>query len=289
MRLRKKSLDEYWQIYIFPALLWIIFVAVFPVLYNLYLGFFDIGAGGKLSFVGIDNYKDIFSSPIFHKVLLNTVIWTIGIMLGLLVISLGLSILLNQQLKGETVYRIIFFLPWVIPGVVAGIVWEYMLNPSWEIINRLLCDIGLIDAYFPWLGTTETSLFSVMMVYIWRVSPFSIVMFLAGLQSIPEELYESAQIDGANGFQQFLFITIPQLLPVIKVVMLLLTIWTFNSFDITYALTQGGPLYSSEILAMRIYLYGFKLNQFGLAAAASNFALVITFIIALKYLKSMDT
>lgn len=288
MKSKIKRLDERWQVYIFPAFVWIMLIAIFPVIYNLYLGFFDMGAGGKLNFVGIDNYKTIFTSSVFHTILWNTVIWTIGIMFSLLFISLGLSILLNQNIRGKTLYRIIFFLPWVIPGVVAGIVWEYMLNPSWGIINRLLSDFGLIAAYYPWLGTQETSLLSVMFVYIWRVSPFSIIMFLAGLQSIPEELYESAQIDGANNFKQFIYITIPQLMPVIKVVMLLLTIWTFNSFDITYALTQGGPLYSSEILAMRIYTYGFKLNRFGLAAAASNFALVITFIIAMRYLKNME-
>jgi len=289
MRLKTRRLDECWIVYILPAFLWIMFVAIFPVIYNLFLGFFEMGAGGKLNYIGFENYKNLFSSTVFHTVCLNTVLWTVGIMIGLLLISLSLAILLNKQFIGKTIYRIVFFLPWVIPGVVAGIIWEYMLNPSWGIVNRLLSDLGLIQNYFPWLGTTETSLITVMFVYIWRVAPFSIIMLLAGLQSIPEQLYESAQIDGANNFKQFLYITIPQLMPVIKVVMLLLTIWTFNSFDITYALTQGGPLYSSEILAMRIYLYGFKLNQFGLAAAASNFAMVITFIIALRYLKNMES
>ena len=144
---------------------------------------------------------------------------------------------------------------------------------------------GITKSYIEWLGNTRTSLFGVMVAQIWQFYPFAMITMLAGMQSIPEDIFEAARVDGANEMQLIRYITIPQLFQVIKIIIILICIWSINAFDIVFVMTRGGPLHSSELLAMRIYMYAFEDGKFGMAAATAIVAFIITLIFVTIYLR----
>ncbi len=269
-------------LFVAPALLFILSMMIYPVVYNIWTSLFRTTYGIS-TYVGWDNYVRVVTSRGFGQVLLNTVIWTVGNMSVMYALGLVAALLLRAIPRGKLVFRTILLLPWVVPAVVTGIMFRYMLHTRYGIINDILVNIGVIQAPVNWLGTTSTSLVSVMVTYIWKVYPYIMILLMAGLESIPSQLYEAARIDGANAWKQFRHITLPMLRPVTRVIVILMGIWTFNAFDLTYIMTRGGPLYSSEVLAMRIYTTAFADFRFGLASATGVLAAVITFLFATVY------
>jgi len=286
MRIKKIFSNPTFQGYAFvlPALLVLFALIGYPVVYNIILSFFK-SSYGVHEFVGLKNYLQSFSSPGFGEVALNTLLWTLGNMAIMMVIGLMSAIALNRYLVGRTVIQVVLLIPWVVPFVVTGVMWAFLFHPRWGAINDLMVRLGLMSERIVWLGNPSTSLRSVMIAYIWKVYPYVMVLILAGLKSIPEELYDAAAVDGADGFKRIWHITLPQLRTILSTILLVVGIWTFNTFDLIYVMTSGGPLYSSETLAMRIYKFGFSDFRFGLSAATSLIASVVLVIFSIIYVR----
>jgi multiple sugar transport system permease protein len=269
-------------LFVAPALIYLGTLILYPVVYNIWLSFHK-SRYGTTAFVGIQNFINVVNARGFGQVMLNTIVWTVGNMFIMYVLALIAATILRSIPRGRTIFRTILLLPWVVPGVVGGILWRYMLHSRYGIVNDVLSRLGLIDQPIYWLSNPDTSLLSVMLAYIWKVYPYVMILLMAGLEAIPSHLYDAARVDGANAWRQFRHITLPLLAPVTRVIVVLMGIWTFNSFDLTYIMTKGGPLYSSEILAMRIYSTAFSDFRFGMASATSVIAFVITLAFASVY------
>jgi len=284
----KRSLDPFsnWRILVTPALALLIFATAYPIIFNFVQAFFYTDFTGQQMFVGLDNFIELYKSGVLYNLLKNTLIWAVGLVGTTLAIGFVAALVLNENFKGKAFFRVILMLPWAVTTVVAGLVWRLLLQGEIGMLNEILVKAGIIKSYIAWLGNTRTSLFAVMVAQVWQFYPFVMITMLAGMQSIPEDIFEAARIDGANEGQLIKYITIPQLFQVVKVIVILICIWSINAFDMVFVMTRGGPLHSSELLAMRIYMYAFEAGKFGMAAATAIVALIITLIFVIMYLKT---
>lgn len=287
-------LDKYTPIImLLPALLGIVFVHIYPSLDSIRMSFFDIQLlKADRPFVWFDNYLKAIREPSTVRIIINTLFFTIFSLIFGAILAIIVAIELNKGYRGRTFFRAIFLAPWVTPPLVTATVWRLLLSESFSPINRLLMDINLIDRPINFLGQTDVyfgfislPMIMVIVINVWSIFPFMMVMFLAGLQTIPVELYEAANVDGAGKWQQFTKITLPSLLPVVETSILLEGIWQFNNFNISYLVTKGGPLNLTEVLAVRVYSEAFTNFKYGYAAAFSVVMLVIVLIPSLYYIK----
>jgi multiple sugar transport system permease protein len=273
--------------FLWPSLLVLAALLIYPLGDVIRLSFYDSNLQ-RQTWVGLGNYQTLLNDPLFWKALAQTVIFTFFSVALHLVIGLALALLLNQRLNAtfRSIARGLLIVPWLLAPTVAGMIWVLMLAP-FGIINGLLTSLGLIDANLTisWLGDPSTALGSVTAMNVWRAFPFFMVMLLAGLQSIPRELYEAAAIDGANLFHEFCYITLPQLRGVIATIVLLDSIWTFRAFDPVFVMTGGGPAHASEVLATAIYFDGFQKLKFGYASAQAVVMFLVLFVASAFYVR----
>jgi multiple sugar transport system permease protein len=238
--------------------------------------------------VGLGNYAALGQNPAFWQAAWQTLLFTVGSVVAHLVIGLGLALLLHARIapRLRSLFRGLLILPWLLAPVVAGMIWALVLNP-FGVLNGFLTTVGLLDrnATINWLGDPRTSLLSVTLVNIWRSFPFPMVMLLAGLAAIPDELYEASSIDGCGPAGQFRYVTLPSLHGVLATVALLDFIWTFRAFDLVFVMTGGGPINSSQVLATSIYFNAFQKFQFGYASAEAVAMLVLLMVGSLVYLR----
>ncbi len=230
-------------------------------------------------FLGVAAYQRLLASPMLLRVFTNSIIWTVLVIIFQFILGLGSAILLNRNFFGRALVRGIVILPWVMPGVVAAMVWRLLYDPQLGMINHYLRMLGIIDKPLTWLSLPGLALYAVIIAAIWKGFAFSTLMYLAGLQTVPVELYEASEIDGAGDWGKFFHVTFPSMRPVITITLLLTFIWTFNYFELVYVMTGGGPAESSHIFPTYIYDLGFRRFRFG---EASRFA-VIDFIILLIF------
>jgi multiple sugar transport system permease protein len=260
---------------------------VYPLLQVMRMSFYEVSLQ-KETWVGLDNYAQLLTTPLFWQVLWQTILFTAGSVALHLVIGLGLALLLHARINARVrnFMRGLLIIPWLLAPTVAGMIWVLMLAP-FGVVNGLLASLGILDpsATINWLGSPETSLLSVTAMNVWRAFPFFMVMLLAGLQAIPEELYEAADIDGTTPFGKFWYITLPGLRGVIATVVLLDSIWTFRAFDPVFVMTGGGPINSSEVLATAIYFDAFQKLKFGYASAEAVLMFVILFVVSAIYVR----
>ena len=278
----KSSLEGY--LFVLPPLIVLFALIGYPVIYNIYLSFFQSGYGVH-RFIGLQNYVQAFTAPGFSTIALNTLVWTAANMAIMLVLGLIAALSLNRHLRGKTAIQVLLLIPWVVPFVVTGVTWSFLFHPRWGAINDILIRLRLVSERVLWLEKPSTSLLSVMIAYIWKVYPYVMVLLLAGLKSIPEELYDAAEVDGADGLKRIWYITLPMLRNIMSTIILVVGIWTFNTFDLIYVMTGGGPIYSSETIAMRIYKLAFSDFRFGLSSATSMIASVILILFSIFYLR----
>ena len=251
----------------------------YPMIQAIWLSFTDYNMIQKNpNFVGVANYKELFADPLFWKVLGQTLLYLVLVVPALVFLPIFLAILVNQQLKGITFFRSIYYLPVVTSMVVVGIAWKWMYADQ-GVLNYILDTFGIIDEPIHWLTSTSTSLFAVMAVTVWKGVGYYMVIYLAGLQAIPSNLYEAADIDGASKFRQIIHITIPLLMPSIMIVTIMSSISAMKVFEEIYVMTQGGPLNSSMTLVYYIYNQAFDSLEMGFASAAG----VILFIVTLMF------
>lgn len=268
-----------------PLLLVIVGLLAYPIISALLLSFQDRMLGSPGRFIGLENYAELlFSDRRFRTVVSNSVIFTVVSVAGKLLIGLGMAVLLNQRIAARAMFRGWLLLPWVAPTFVTALTWRWMFDGTSGVINYILMVFGVITSPIAWLGSGATAMLAVITTNIWRGFPFFGVSLLAGMQAIPAELYEAADVDGASPWQKFWHITLPGVRTVLVVTTMLSTIWTFNDFQIVWIMTGGGPAYATHLFATYSYKVGFTGSRLGYAVAVSTILapLLIVMILALS-------
>jgi ABC-type sugar transport system permease subunit len=273
-------------LFVLPALLLYLVFMVWPFLQSFWFAATDWnGATATKTFVGLANFAELARDELFRLALRNNLIWVIIGTISPLVIGMFLALLLWRQPKGFTFFRTVFFLPHILLTVVIGIIWSWIYNPIFGILNTWLDGIGLEDVSRGWLGDPSTALYAVLVAAIWAEVGFVFVILLAGLQNVSRDLLEAATIDGANAWQRFWDVTLPQLANVLNVVVALLLIGGFNVFDIIFVMTQGGPANATQTMATMTYDQAFTLNRVGYGSAISLVMTAISLIASVVFLK----
>ena len=264
-------------VYMAPAIIFMIFLIGIPLIQVIWDSFHakSLTNPNLNDFVGLENFKKVFADDLFTNNLKNTVVWTVVSVIGELILGLFVGIALNQKIRGRVAFRSMIIVPWIVPIAVAGLTWTWMLNPDYGIINYLLVKTGLIEQSVYWLGNKATALLTVTFINIWRTFPYWVISILAGLQSIPDDLYEAASIDGANLVSRFFNVTLPGIKNVLSTLIFMHIVWTSVNFDFIWITTEGGPNYASETLPIMIYRYAMKNYDIGKSSALSVIMIVI--------------
>jgi multiple sugar transport system permease protein len=229
-------------------------------------------------YAGLDNFETVLGDERFWPALWRTGVWTFTSVAGEYVLGLASAVALVQPIRARTFFRALIIIPWVIPIVVAGLTWTWMLTPDYGVINLWMVKVGLLPKPFYWLGNLDTALLTVSFVNIWRSFPFYTISLLAALMAVPKEIIESAAIDGANPLRRFVYIIMPQLKTVSLTLILIHIIWTAINFDFIWVMTQGGPYNASETLPIMIYRYAFE--DFDVGAASALAMMTMGFMLA---------
>jgi len=286
-----------WEPYLLllPAVGTLLLFFFAPALYNINLSFqdislFQLGKSGK--WVGLDNFAKLIRDPITGLSLKNTLIWlTLVTVIIRLLFGLGLALLMNapviRRWRLTGLARSLVLIPWVTPPVVAVAAWQWLLHPRYGTVNQLLFELGITNQGIPFFVRISTVWWAIVAIVVWRELPFVVIALLAGLQSIPEELYEAARIDGANAWRELVSITLPLLRPVLAVVTLLITIWTFNNFLYVWLATRGGPGQATQVLATQMYTEAFTNYKLGYGAAVGVLMSAIMLVFAVVYFNTV--
>jgi len=270
-----------------PAFFFIIGLVAYPAAWAIYLSFTDKVIGQPEHWVGFQNYVWLTGWPDFSHMILNTIMLAVVGVAVKAFVGMSMALALNENFKCRTIVRALLFLPWTVPAFVAGLIWRWMYDDQNGLFNWALMNLGVIIAPISWLGTTTWAMPAVMSVVIWKGFPFFAIAFLAGMQAIPSEQYEAAEVDGANAWKRFLYITLPGLKHVMLVTCMLSLIWTANTFDIVFIMTRGGPSNATEVFPMLIYDQGIRNGRIGEAATAAMMMLPVfagLIIILTRYL-----
>jgi multiple sugar transport system permease protein len=252
-----------------PLILILFLLLAYPIGSAIWITLQDKTIGMVGRFIGLENYRQLlFNDPFFSQVVRNGFIFTIGSVLLKLLVGLIMALVLNQPLVFRGLWRGLLLMPWVAPTVVTALSWRWILDLT-GVLNLVLRDLGLMTSSIPWLAQYGTAMFSLILVNTWRGFPFFGITLLAGMQAIPQELYEAAEIDGATVWQRFRYVTLPSLRTVILVVTILSIIWTFNDFSIVWLLTGGGPGHATDVFATYTYKLGFVTSRLGYGQTVS--------------------
>lgn len=283
------SETRYWAwLMILPGLLLISVVIFYPVLSGMWLSLHEL----KLlrpqlgqPFVGLQQFRDLLVDEKFWISLRNTAVFGIFNVLNPFLLGLVIALALKRAVRAAGLVRTLILMPWFMPSVVAGHMWALLLDSRLGVVNDVLVKLGLLDSYWPWFARTETAMPAILVVGLWRGFPFFALLLLAGLQSVSQEMYEAAAVDGANALSRFRHITIPLLLPVIVVAITLRTIAVVNSPDLMIILTGGGPGLATHVLSFYAFQTAYAAFDFGYAAAISVVMLGIVLCFTLIYLR----
>ncbi|MDQ3657095.1 MAG: sugar ABC transporter permease [Chloroflexota bacterium] len=251
-----------------PALVLLLGLVAYPFFFAISISFTDRVVGQPGTWIGLDNFRYLAKNPSFLKTIQNTIIMVVVSDILKLLIGLGLAMLLNQAVRGRGLMRAIILLPWAMPGFVAFLVWKLLYMPIGGAFNQILTKTNIYPEIIDYLGQKSTALPAVILATTWRGFPFWAISFLAALQGVPGELYEAAKVDGASPWQRFWDITLPSIKPVILIVVLMSSIWTANSFENIWIMTQGGPSDATMVFPVLAY-FGMQSQRLGEAAAVS--------------------
>ncbi len=270
---------------IVPTVLIFCAVIVYPLFSALHLSLFSIYTPTlKGPWVGLANYADILTSPGFWSSLLTTVIWTGGTLVVQMLAGIGVALLLNENIVFRSLARSLILFPYFVSTVVAVLVWRWLFNDLYGMMNHILIAVGLVDMPVNWLGVMPNAMLSIIFIGAWKYFPFVVIAVLARLQTIPLALYEAATIDGAGAWGRFWDVTLPQLRNVLGVIVLLRIIWDFKEFDLIWLLTGGGPINRTRTLPLLVYQEAFGLNHLGRASTYAVAMMVVMLLFMLAYL-----
>ncbi|MBE5682199.1 carbohydrate ABC transporter permease [Pantoea agglomerans] len=280
LSLRQREQRQAWVL-LAPMLLVMLLLTAWPLLRTIWLSFTDaalIGSGETPAWIGLENYLYALSDPDFRASIWRTLYFTLVSVTVEGIIGVLVALLLNQKFIGRNVLRVLVILPWALPTIVNAMMWRLNFNPDYGSINALLSQLGIIDGYRSWLGSPEAALNAVMFADIWKNYPLVTLLVLAALQSIPEDLFEAARLDGASAWRRFRAITFPAIVAPLGVALVLRTIDAFKIFDIIYVMTRGGPVDSTKTLSFFVYQESFSYLRAGSGAA---YAILMTLMCAL--------
>ena len=272
-------------IMLLPALVFLALLIAFPLGKVIHDAFTHVHLINKsmTGFAGIENFKTITEDEHFVQAVKNTILWTIFSVAGEYLMGMITAVLLNQKFKGRAIFRTCIFIPWLVPIIVAGMTWDWMLNPEFGIVNYMLKNMGLISNSINFLGDSKYALATVIFVNIWRSFPYYTISFLSAMLSIPGDLEEAASIDGAGMFRRFFSVTLPQLRSVSLVILFIHVIWTAVNFDFIWVMTEGGPNYATETLPVMIYRYSMRKFDVGAASALSTMMFTVMVVLFIFY------
>ena len=252
-----------------PGVLFLLAFVAYPFLYGIFLSLQDRPVARPGVFVGLGNFSLLVSDPVFWQVTRNMFIYTAVTTVLKLSAGLGMALVMNQRFRGRSLVRAFLLLPFIVPTVLSTVAWMWILDPTFSIVNWVLVNTGAIKSGFSWLGNASLAMVSIIVVNTWRGTPFYGITLLAGLQTIPPDLYEAAAIDGASRRQQFRYVTLPVIKPVLVIVTMFSVIFTFSDFQLVYALTHGGPANATHLYATYAFDIGMSGGQLGMGAAVA--------------------
>jgi len=271
-----------------PALAIILAILAYPMVASLWLSLHNVAlAGGRMQqdFVGFANYNDLLASDTFRLAVANSAFFSVCEVVAVVGLGLGVALLLNHPIGRSGLFRVLLIVPWAIAPVANAVLWKWILNANYGILNAILVQFGLIDGYVTWLGTPTRALQMLLIVDIWKSIPFIALLLLAGLQKIPAMLYRAARLDGANAWQQFRFVTLPSLRTTLAIAIILQTLWSFKLFDLIYVLTRGGPADGTLLLNYLAYRETFNFLHIGNGAAVANVVFFASLVLAILYIR----
>ena len=284
--LRRLRLTDY--LFLLPALIFVATTMLYPVYSNLRMSLYDVSMmtfmSGNSPFVGLANYQALVSDPAFRNALVLSLLFTAGSLAFQFTIGFALALFFNRPFPGNGLLRALLLLAWLLPAVVSGSLFRWMLDGDYGVLNFALVQLGLLDDGRYWLIDPGTALAGTILANVWVGVPFNMALLLAGLQGIPAVLYEAARVDGASSVQQFRSLTLPLMRPVALSVLLLGLIYTFKVFDLIYVMTKGGPVDATTTLPIYTYKLTFEFFRFGHGATAATILLLGLVLVALLYL-----
>ncbi len=264
---------------------------IYPVLYAVRISFYQyiLTKPKAHPFVGLKNFVEVITSYYFRTSLINTALYALAAVVGVTLFGVVVGMLLNSKVKTANVLKVIILLPWAIPTVVAGLMWKWILNSDFGILSGILYGLGLIKQYIPFLADPTLAKISLVMAHIWKEGPLAAIFILAGLQLIPDELYEAARIDGGTGWRIFRMVTLPLLRPILLIVVVYETLTAILVFDLIYVLTGGGPGDSTSMISWFAYAEIFRNLNLGHGVALAIIIALITLVLILVYLRVIRT
>jgi multiple sugar transport system permease protein len=284
LKIRKDEIQQY--LFLLPLFILILVVFAYPCVVNLIYSLYDVSFGeADSNFVGLNNFIYLLGSGSFWLAISKSLYWTLGNLIIQLTIPLFLAILLNKKLKGIHLARSLLMFPWIVPSVAVAICMRWMFLPRVGIINTILTSVGLMDKEIHFLGNSFSAMPTLFILNSWKFLPFGTLMILAALQAIPLSVFEAAEVDGATGFQKFRFITYPLITSMIWFVGFLAFAWNFNTFDLIWLTTQGGPGTTTQTLPVLIYRTAFKTFRLGEASASAVILAIFLIIFGIFYFK----
>lgn len=284
---RLRSEQAMGLLFVLPTIALVGLIVFYPILETGLMSFSDVNSlAQREQFNGFDNYKTLFSNPVFLRVLLQTVGWTVAVVGVATLVAMPVAQALNLKFPGRRIARAVLIVPWAASLMINAIIWRWILDGQYSIINGTLMKLHLIEEPIIWLGSEGTAWIAIITVGILVSIPFTAFSLLAGLQSVPGEVYEAAEVDGAGFWSTLFHVTLPLMRPVLVVTTLLNVIYVFNSFPIPWVLTQGAPAYHTDILVTYLYKRAFTEGQFGPAAAMAmlTFVLLLAFSLGFSHL-----
>ncbi len=280
---RRKNMPYY---FLLPVLLPLVLLFGYPLIKSCIIAFQNYKLGNSnIYFNDFENFRKLFEDRDFPLILKNSLVYVTGSVAGQFLLGLGLALALRKKFPGRGLYQSIVFLPWAFSAFVVGLLFRWSFNGEYGVVNDLLLKLNIVEKGPAWLGTPGLSLLVVTIAMIWTGIPFFGIMILAALQSIPNDVFEAADIDGCGIFRKFFSITVPYIKPTIIITILLRTIWIFNSFDLIVIMTEGGPANYSQTLPSYIYTKAFSAYDFGLAGAFGLMLMIILGMYAVLFLK----
>lgn len=264
-----------------PALIALAMLIAYPIAYT---GLLSV-TNAQGEFVGLKNFAAVLRPRVTTQAFINTIWWVVGSIVFQVILGVATAILLNQSFPGRAIVRAITLIPWVIPGIVAATTWAWMFHTEFGIINYILTGPGILEHPVGWLTNKDTVMPVLIAINVWKLFPFVAIMVLAGLQSIPNDLYEAARVDGANFWQEVRYVMLPQVRPIITAVTLLLVIWGLNAITIIYAITRGGPANRTLITPIQIFRLAFENTAFNQSAALSVLFFAVAIVVVYFYIR----
>jgi multiple sugar transport system permease protein len=270
-----------------PAVLLLLVIVFYPIIYSFWLSLhsYNLRQPNRVRFIGLENYQTILASDQFWAAAINTGIFCAGSISLTVLLGTLLALLLNENFPGRAILRAVMLLPWAIPPVVNGLIWQWMLDGQHGLINALLLGSGVISEPQAWLSRASTAMPALIIAQVWNHVPFVAVVMLAALQTVPAELYESAKLEGANILQRFRHVTLPWLSHALLLVLVTQTMVALRTFDIIYVLTGGGPGSATTVIAWQTYVITFNLTDFGRGNAYAYIIALITMCLSVIYIR----